>query len=317
MKKKVKLSLYSILLIGIVFACQKLENGIENSMLDLIEAWNWYYNNHSPEIYLKSEKNPQGAVIGVPNWDLAIINKHKDSKTVEVPLIVTNQFYFASEESFKDEFGNKSFTSSRTTMVVEIAENETIGFLMTLIPDKTYLGTNDSEVFSSTYKNWENRFSGVVLYHNLDGSLSNGWKLSRGYVIAPLNYVKELISMKSTACYYYFFVLQITDCSPYYNLTKGSNGCITYEEWYYMYDDCHGVPEGGGGGGGEYVAIPSLQGGTPHVDIIYNSSSTLNSSQKILLEAAILGFINEYSVTNTIWNKLVNHGVSLTFLMTQ
>lgn len=180
---------------------------------------------------------------------------------------------------------------------------------MTIIPDKSYLENNGFEAFSSTYLKWQNGFKGYILYHNLDGSFSNGWKLSESLVEKPVDYAKLNQSNKSENCYYYFLVYTITECGS--NITKGSKGCRTYQEWNYIGNDCE---EGGGGSGGYtgYVQI-SLQDGTPNTNLIYDTLSTISPVQKQLVEEAIKGFLNEFSVYGTIFQTLANVGIRLKF----
>lgn len=317
MKNKIPIKfMLSIILFGIIMSCQKGdEEKPYNSANDILFARTWFEGGYSHEIALKSEGFINGTVIGMPNWDLAFVNKHDDYKTIEIPLTLANEFGFATEESYQaaKETGDKRFTASRTTMVIETKGSKTIGFLMTIIPDKDYLVANDFEAFNSTYKKWQNGFSGYVLYHNLEGSFSNGWKLSAGNVINALNYAKgKEILTKSTSCYYYFFVLHITECGS--DITKGTNGCKYYEEWYYMYDTCNGSGGGGdsGGGNGGYVAVEVPQE-TIYSNMIYSSTSSLSPAQKGRLEAALIGFINEYSISRTIWDALVSNGLLLKF----
>ena len=112
--------------------------------------------NQSTKLVLQSEDFIDGSIIAVPNWNLAIISQLEDSKTVEVPLILSNKNCFATEESSRayKETGDRRFLDSRTIMVIEIKESETIGFIVTIVPDKEYFIANDFDVFNSTYKKW-------------------------------------------------------------------------------------------------------------------------------------------------------------------
>jgi hypothetical protein len=317
MKKKAsKVSFLILLLFGIVFACQKeVTIKLNDPLTEIMKAQEWYESTCTNELVFGSTDLGRIRIIAQPDWDHAIVSYFKDSKTVEAPLFISNEFGFSTEESYKAAIttGDKRFKESRTTLVIETNRSITLGFLMTIIPNKDYLVEHNFEAYYSTYKKWQEGFSGYVLYHNLDGSFSNGWKLSEGKVVEASTYAKgKENTNKSILCYYYFFVLHITECGP--NITKGTNGCRSYEEWYYMFNDCENGESGGGGGDGSggYVAV-EVQQNTPNTNLIYNLSSTLSPGQKNNLEAAIVGFINEYSETRTIWNYLVSHGMSIIF----
>lgn len=123
MKNKVlKVSIFTILFAGIIFGCHKEKFELEDDVpFDIISARNWYESNHSPEIQLKSANFSKGVVIGLPNWELAISVKNKDSKTIEIPLDLTSDFSFSTEESYRatKETGDQRFMKSRTTLIIE------------------------------------------------------------------------------------------------------------------------------------------------------------------------------------------------------
>jgi len=210
-----------------------------------------------------------------------------------------------SQESYQayKESGDKRFKKSATSLIIEKKDNITNGFLMTVIPDKNYLLSKKFDGLSSHYRNWQNNFSGMILYHKLDGSFSNGWKFSEGLVVSSVK-CKELSDLpieltKSCLAWYYVVWIEICDGN---NSTKG---CYEYETWYYLYTTCD---EGGGGDGG-------YQSNTPNVDLIYNASSTLSSSQKQKLETAIVEFKTKSPIFATIWQSLINNGLSLKFII--
>jgi hypothetical protein len=90
-------------------------------------------------------------------------------------------------------------------------------------------------------------------------------------------------------------------------LNTTTKGCGYVEYWYYLYTTCDegGTSEGGGDGG--------YQSNTPNADQVYNSSSTLEPSQKLALESAIVGFKNRAQMYASIWQSLVSYGVSIKF----
>jgi hypothetical protein len=181
--------LSSIFLIGIVISCRKeiLDENITRDF-DIMEARNWFENLSSPELVLESKDFSKNKLDAKPNWNLAFKSRHGDSETIEVPLILTGEFGYSSEESYQafKESGDKRLLISRTTMIIEKKENTTIGFLMTIIPDKECQIVNNFDVFNSSYKKWQKDFGGVVLYHRFDGSFVNGWRFVTGKVVSNI-----------------------------------------------------------------------------------------------------------------------------------
>jgi len=60
---------------------------------------------------------------------------------------------------------------------------ETVGFLMTVIPNLEWLEKSNFKPFMEvTYLFRSKDFGGMIWFHNLDGNFSNGWKYEKGKI---------------------------------------------------------------------------------------------------------------------------------------
>ncbi len=134
------------------------------------------------------------------------------------------------------------------------------------------------------------------------------WKIVNGKVLAAINHIKNagLPLDLTKSCTHYYWVTWYTDCVN--NTTKGLNGCTTWSSWDYMYSVCDGDDGGSGGSGGDGGYQQS-----PHVDAVYDSSSTLTDAQQQSLEQAISYFHNANPIYAHIWQTICGSNSKITF----
>lgn len=244
---------------------------LDEEIFDINDARSWYESIYSSELYLKSQDFSTVPLKAMPNWNQAIRSFHPGSKTIEIPLTIQGEFGFATEESYSASTtsGDNRFMVSGTSVIIEKTAKTTIGFLMTVIPDKDYQLSTDFHALASTYKKWQKGFNGIILYHDLNGKFSNGWKLIDGKVVSSVKHFdkNEPDIHITKSCFAYFLVTWSNTC--FNNTTKSTNNCIYTEEWNYLYTLCDDVGVGSGGGDiGSY--IPPVQqpcDGDPILDV--------------------------------------------------
>jgi hypothetical protein len=66
-------------------------------------------------------------------------------------------------------------------------------FMMILVPSLKFLQTyGDSAIFNVTYLDRNNsKFSGIILFHNLDGKFVNGYRYVEGAIVAAMNPIEK------------------------------------------------------------------------------------------------------------------------------
>ena len=290
-------------LIGVFTSCQKETLEIDDiGKSQILRAKLWFNNLYQEEF--KSDVFIKGIKFKAkPNWNRAECFNTKYSDIVEIPLLIEGDLGIATEENYKDfeTTNDKRLILSDTKLIIEIEKNKTQGFLMTTVPDKEYRIKKENQIITRSYKKWMD-FSGAILYHELNGSYSNGWKFTDGKVITA---VRSLDNYKfpvdlTKGCIDWYLVTWYTDCLV---ITKGQNSCSIWKTEQYLFTTCE---PGGGGGDGGYQS-------TPNLNSIYGSTSTLTESQKGLLEVAINQFKNKNSIYAYMWQSIVNSNSCIKF----
>jgi hypothetical protein len=237
MKKNIlKIPIIAIILAGIIFSCKnELLDLFDDSSVGIVEAQAWYDSNFTSGLTLKSASLEEGR-LAKPAWEHAFRRIHADFITVEVPLSIQGRFGIVTEENRQAfyESGDDRYMLSLSRMVVltEKKSGNTYGFLMTIMPNKGCRESKKFNAFHSTYLKWQKGFSGYVVYNNLDGSFSNGWKIEDGKVTKSVKQGGDTeigLRLKSatTTCTDYYWVQWYQDCTDYYTLTEWSAGNYT------------------------------------------------------------------------------------------
>jgi hypothetical protein len=279
MKNKIPKIIITIVLSFLISnACQKDDIEIINiekinDDLTISEAKHWYESQFIPEL-LKNVGFSKSFLEVKPNWELSCIEDHPEFTTVEVSLVSKGMFGFATKESSQLSKGtsNINFLQSSSSLIIlrKKKENIIIGFIMTLIPDPQFRIKTGYDCFRSHYQKWQEGYCGYVLYHDLDGTFSNGLKFIDGEITKEvhmnlnsnlyINLEPDIKSEMDTPCENYALVAWYVDCVEWY-----TNGVYTnttcgapYSEIVYTFSVCQPV---GVGGDGHYQ--DGLQTGAP------------------------------------------------------
>lgn len=242
--KFLKWMILMILLSGIIYSCrQEFDDLFDSGAATIDDAQEWYGNNKPQWISLKFAKLKDGSKLNAkPDWKHAYTVKHKNFTVVQVPLGVQGGYGIVTPERKQayEQTGDKRYMGSLTQMVV-VTEKEkgkkseiSIGFLMTIVPDKAYLDETNFRAYLSSYKRWQKNFSGYIYYHTLEGDFANGWKLECGKVtktVKPKNGHSIGLKLKSASdynCTTYYSCFYTYNCVTTFGVTTESNGDIYY-----------------------------------------------------------------------------------------
>ncbi len=169
------------------------KNQTEKTLSDIEFAKKWYQNNvQSGKILLQTDSPTLRAsgdtafFFTNPTWKYYAVNQNGKIKAVDVDLTDSIYTEFVPEENDKAYEETKDWkyrrSYSRMTILQSLQTQQTIGFIMTIIPSPRYVDNRYDRIRFITYLNREPDFDGIILFHNIDGSFSNGWIYENGKV---------------------------------------------------------------------------------------------------------------------------------------
>lgn len=319
-KKLIKSILVTSFLAMMLYACQKEYEELSNNRDFSVEEARVWYEAHKPEyIELKSGGKDKKVKYIKPDWSRSIRFENKEEEIVETEIQTNGGFGFALEDMHGqwERTRNDRYMRSHTKLVV-IKNKKTkteIGCFMTIIGDKSYTERKNLDTDCNRYRKPEDDFSGVILFHNLDGGFSNGWRYTDGRLthVSTISFEEiDSIELKSafyckTEPFYYWDVV----CNYYYYVTSVDGVVIDME---YSYMTCNSVQvyagsitncseiSGGGGqptGGGGYTGVQSNVSPRPYSvkqgDKFAKSNMNQNMSSQILNSCfiSIMHYMNQ------------------------
>ncbi len=339
-RKLIKFILATTILAGILSACQKEYDELSGDRSYTVDEARAWYEAHNPGyLELKSGGNERNIKIIKPDWARGMKSENSDEEIIEADILTNGGFGFATEELYSkwEASGNERYMRSHTRLVVlknKKTKTET-GCFMTIIGDRSYMERKNFDTGGNRYRKPENDFSGVILFHYLNGGFSNGWRYTGGQLthITTISF-EELMDngLKSafyckTEPFYYWNVV----CTHYYYVTS-VDGVVIKKE--YSYSTCDPVQVYAGSitncseisGGG---APPPVSGGytgntsptQPTLTIpeslkpFVSAMNLTTQSQINKLAQAFEEFKNKNCGNKAIYNKLLNRGTKFNFGM--
>ena len=263
-------AIFVLLLFIAVYACQEDFGDsfdAQDSSRAIELAKNWYeMNKPASTAFRSSEGNLE--LLMKPEWKTAFTKKNGKYETVESDLITFGMFSFIHPECMEkfNETGNADYLRSYSRIVfrTDRKTNETVGFLMTQVPNVEFIEKSKFKPFKKThYLDRDSKFGGWILFHNLDGSFENGWVYEDGEITGKLSHFDTGpvdFSFRGLYCYEIAWYLNYWSCPYWY--TGGEDGYEDYCTLLYStyvgstyhcdyYDDGDGGEYDGGDGGGD------------------------------------------------------------------
>ena len=171
-----KIVLLALAMAGILFACRhEFDEPVINQALTVDDAQVWYEANKPGNLMLKSGKEGITEKAVKPNWENATKYESENMEIVETSLMTQGGLGFFTVES-KAEWEvskNPGYISSTTKLVIQKNKKtgESLGFIMTLVGEKNCQEKKGFDLSKSRYLKIEDDFSGLVLFHDLEGIL--------------------------------------------------------------------------------------------------------------------------------------------------
>ena len=271
------------------------------------------------------------------DWVNAHFEKNEKFDVVVSPIFADHEFGYATAKSFSDweKTKDEQLSTSRSMYVTikEKSSGETYGCIMTIIGD-SYTAKSDTD--ADSYLVRDPNFCGYVLFYNLDGTYSSGWKYNNGQIthkVTPEADKTETATLKaaSISCHKEYIARWVDICWTYeYGYMNGSGGVVTtgsngercqrFTKWMEL-DVCvttyvndapqdHYTP-GTGLPSDNFYGDPKT---ATNVEKIQNNNS-LDPTQKALLENAMNTLVAEHKMTKAVFDRLVNLAFKISFVM--
>jgi len=157
----------------------------------LIErAKNWYAANCPDGVFLSASDGEKKAQM-YAEWSEAFATHNGIWEVVETNIMTKKRILFLDPEVANkyNETHDPKYMQCYTRLVFRTNKEtgETVGCLMTVIPNLEWLEKSNFKPFLEvTYLFRSKDFGGMIWFHNLDGSFSNGWKYEKGKVIGTI-----------------------------------------------------------------------------------------------------------------------------------
>jgi hypothetical protein len=276
---------------------------------------------------LKGTFNSHKEISLKPNWDYARERDHDKLKIMDVPLFSRGLFGFTTLDAKRayEETKDDRFMLSSTKLIITSNKRtkSRIAFFMTIIPDQNYRIEKNHECFNSSYKKWQEDFSGFIIYHNIDGSFSNGWRLINGittHTVEPkeqsvftLDLEMPTEGSKDYICNYYELIVWYQDCIDWYQIINNvmvytNTSCgAPYSEVILTFSVCEYV---GGISSTDPDYIPSSPQDSPYVPQPNDKfcRSDFSHSMSTQLANLCVPSIMEY-INHNLCHGAINQGV--------
>lgn len=340
-KTKLLLFLSSLLLLGIIIACQdeisswkgdspERKKEIENARL-------WYDENKPNNVVTKvGDENPN-KVRMAPNWKQVFIRSDEKYNYVEVSAIMGKRVIFMTPdmrqkllekktEFYKQDMRRFVFRTNKETKRTE-------GFVMTIVPTLDFLEKKKNEIFRKlTYTERDPDFSGYILFNELDGSFANGWKYENGKIthkVSKPSKNRSIDTKSSFDCFDTTIYYRIEECTDHYQYVEYGGmehfqymhtSCKYYSEIVGSYVTCTSnipIPNMGGGSGGGSGGDSGSSGG---YDPIYgdfsglvSNNTALEEDEKMFLKESLEAFVNYSQTYVYLVQDLLKAGIKIEF----
>jgi hypothetical protein len=304
MKHPLKL-LYGFVLAIIIFACHKeISFDLNERAKEIESAKDWYQTNRTGTPTLKSGTETQISVTLIPNWEEAYRRKNKRYRTVEVALNSIGRLTFTTSEvyDFYKQSKDYKYRQSMTRLVIRTDRKteETIAFLMTIIPSQSYFEKTNFKPFHNTYIKRDKDYDGYIVFHNLNGILENGWKYENGQITKALHKNTQNTDFILKSGYYdcttYVYYTTYTECQVLYTMDEWGEvtneeeyGCEeiieiedTWQECYWVEDpDPYDPYEDDYGSSGGYSPTNPTEDESPTNEAVYHEEELLPTYSQI------------------------------------
>ena len=177
---------------------------------EALQAAQAYYAGLAPSLSTRMDTGSELEPIEIaPAWEESFLQQAGQLKVLETasqPIGLSFRFYLPEAELAYAETGDSRYLQSYTRFVfrTDARTGKMLMFYMTVLPAPEFVEATDFLPFADmSYLHRDGNFSGVIMFHNEDGSYSNGWLYDKGKVRKKIIIVEgetnfETISQENT-----------------------------------------------------------------------------------------------------------------------
>ena len=200
MKPKIRLKspFWTFLFIALFWGCERDYltefpdvSTVPVSSLEEARAWFSARGPHG-DVWLHLQTRSGGGLLfySEPSWDYYCETETSRYSAIDVAMTDRIGLDFVPRENLEyfRTTGNYNYRRSFTRLVIltDKKNGKKTGFLMTFIPSAEYAGKHLGRLNRTTYLQRDELLDGLVLFHNLDGSFSNGWQYTHGTITGSI-----------------------------------------------------------------------------------------------------------------------------------
>ena len=175
----------------------------KNKELTTDVAQQWYQSNYEPVVTTRSNlSDPTNRLLMMPYWERAKESNRSRYEVVEIPIKTKRGHIILDYETSKKWKPNKSAKFIRNTAKIVIERDKKTGktrsFMMVFIGSYNYLKMTRT-MEKNTYLYRQPDFDGMVLFYELNGTLINGWKYTKGKISGSIVPKLEMDEMNESS----------------------------------------------------------------------------------------------------------------------
>ncbi|MDR1756834.1 MAG: hypothetical protein LBR65_07770 [Culturomica sp.] len=276
----------------------------------------WYETNYPQALRLKIEEEYVGSAM-TPHWESARFAGNGHLRSMEAEMLSDGLLVYHPDWKEKADMPavrNTSYPSAYSFTRLIILANEEIGeqicFLMTVVPTAEYYARHPDFHEDFSYFDKPAEYNGLVLYHNMEGELVNGWEYEAGRITERITPAEGPTTRAFTCSTDYIWVdvyscwvittgfgkeaNSISECDIFTKLVEISMCQVTEESTGGGYDNDPWRGRGGGGGSNDRTNN-STQNNSRSKKITQKLS--LNFADSVKLEEALEELTQECAFT--------------------
>jgi hypothetical protein len=243
----------------IINSCKRDSKSTSPLPSDVTQAKTWYESSYPSSVSTNGSLVTQGtggnhdlSKFIKPDWQHATSYVSGNKNVMEIPVDLGSRFSLTVKIGSKAL--NKAYSRSSYLLISDGKSYQ--AYILTIIADSAYVGSDLSKLSHNTYRKQDADFSGLALYYSPKGDYLGGYAYRNGQVVTPTTTTQQTGGPKVQSVNNGNLKPNdmVVECTDWYQQAVALNpDGSTYAvviPWQYMGTDCISYPSGGSGGTG-------------------------------------------------------------------